>query len=138
MISLIYVSSAVVPFSPEELCALLESSRHNNALLGVTGMLLYKDGNFMQAIEGEAAAIRQLHRKIRLNPRHDGLITLLEKPIERRQFSEWSMGFKNLSDKSARELPGYNDFLNVPLTSAEFARNPSYAQKLLLTFKERM
>ena len=138
MISLIYVSSAVVPFSPEELRTLLETSRQNNALPGVTGMLLYKDGNFMQAMEGDEATIRQLHRKIRHNPRHDGPITLLEKPIEQRQFSEWSMGFKNLSATSVHGVPGYSDFLDVPLTSADFATNPSYAQKLLLTFKERM
>ena len=138
MISLIYVSSAVVPFSPEELRTLLKISRHNNVRLGVTGMLLYKDGNFMQAIEGEEEAIHLLHRKIRLNPRHDGLITLLEQPIERRQFSGWSMGFKNLSDPGMHEIAGYSDFLDAPLTSGEFASNPSYAQKLLLTFKEKM
>ena len=138
MISLIYVSSAVVPFSPEELRMLLATSRHNNAQLGVTGMLLYKDGNFMQAIEGKEAVIRQLHRKIRLNPRHEGLITLLEKPIERRQFSDWSMGFKNPRDPSVHALPGYSNFLNVPLTSAEFASHPTQAQKLLLTFKDKM
>ena len=138
MISLIYVSSAVEPFSKEELLTLLETSRRNNALLNVTGMLLYKDGNFMQVIEGEEPAIRKLHTKISLNPRHDGLITLLETPIERRQFTEWSMGFKDLSDPSLRETPGYSEFLTTPLTSPEFSANPSRAQKLLLTFKQRM
>ena len=138
MISLIYVSSAVKPFSKPELLTLLETSRRNNALLDVTGMLLYKDGNFMQVIEGDEPAIRKLHTKISLNPRHDGLITLLERPIEQRQFSDWSMGFKDLSDPALRQMAGYSEFLNAPLTSAEFAANPSRAQKLLLTFKERM
>ena len=138
MISLIYVSSAVEPFSSAELLSLLETSRRNNALLNVTGMLLYKDGNFMQVIEGEEPAIRKLHTKISLNPRHDGLITLLEKPIKQRQFSDWSMGFKDLSDRRLRDTPGYSEFLTAPLTSAEFTANPSRAQKLLLTFKQRM
>ena len=138
MISLIYVSSAVEPFSKAELLTLLETSRRNNALINVTGMLLYKDGNFMQVIEGEEADIRKLQTRISLNPRHNGLITLLEQSIEQRQFSDWSMGFKDLSDPGLRSVPGYSEFLSRPLTSAEFASNPSRAQKLLLTFKQRM
>ena len=138
MISLIYVSSALEPFSKAELLALLEISRRNNALLDVTGMLLYKDGNFMQVIEGEEPAVRKLHTKISHNPRHDGLITLLERPIEQRQFTDWSMGFKDLSDPDLRDVPGYTEFLTAPLTSAEFASNPSRAQKLLLSFKQKM
>ena len=77
--SLIYVSSAQVPFSNIELTKLLETARRNNTLIDVTGMLVYRDGNFMQVIEGEEEAIRGLHEKIRCDPRHGHLITLLEK-----------------------------------------------------------
>ena len=136
MISLIYVGSAVEPFSKVELLNLLETSRRNNARLHVTGMLLYKDGNFMQVIEGEGPAVRKLHTKISHDPRPDGLITLLERPIEQRQFTDWSMGFKDLSDPGLRAVPGYSEFLIAPLTSAEFASNPSHAQELPLSFKK--
>lgn len=138
MISFIYVSSAVELFSQTELLALLETSRWNNSRNGVTGMLLYKDGNFMQVIEGAEAEIRRLHEKISRDPRHNGLITLMERRIEQRQFSDWSMGFRNLSDPGLQEIPGYSDFLNVPLTSGEFSANPSRAEKLLLAFKQKM
>ena len=135
MISLIYVSSSAAPFSQTDLVALLETARRNNALIDVTGMLLYKDGNFMQAIEGEDATIHELHAKIERDPRHQGLITLLKRPIQERQFSNWSMGFRNLLDPAVHTLPGYDEFLNTPLSGAEFSANPSRAQKLLLTFK---
>jgi hypothetical protein len=138
MISLIYVSSAVEPFTKEELLSLLETSRRNNVRINVTGMLLYKDGNFMQLIEGDAPAIHRLQARIKRDPRHTGLLTLLERPIAERQFSDWSMGFKDLSDSDLRKLPGYSAFLNEPLNSEAFAGNPSRAQKLLLTFRERM
>ena len=49
----VYVSSAVDLFSDEELLKLLDVSRKNNQALDVTGMLLYKGGNFMQFLEGE-------------------------------------------------------------------------------------
>ena len=138
MTSLIYVSSSAVPFSQTDLVELLQTARRNNALIDVTGMLLYKDGDFMQAIEGEDATIDELHTKIERDPRHQGLITLLKRSIQERQFADWSMGFRNLLDPAVRTLPGYNEFLNTPLTGAEFSANPSRAQKLLLTFKQTM
>jgi len=51
--SLVYVSSAVTFFSSAELVTLLEKSRANNTRLGISGLLLYKDGNTMQLLEGE-------------------------------------------------------------------------------------
>ena len=53
MIALVYVSAARKLFDEAELSALLTQCRANNARLGVTGVLLYADGNFMQALEGE-------------------------------------------------------------------------------------
>ena len=48
MLSLVYVSSALREFSKSELVELLEKSRKKNTRLGLTGMLLYKEGNFIQ------------------------------------------------------------------------------------------
>jgi len=75
---LVYVSSATLPFSGEDLRALLATCRENNAELGVTGMLLYKDGNFMQVLEGDEQAVRGLYARIAADPRHGGEITLQE------------------------------------------------------------
>ena len=137
LISLIYVSSAQVPFSNADLAALLEISRRNNALIDVTGMLVYRDGNFMQAIEGEEETIMRLQEKITRDPRHDGLITLLTQRIEKRQFPAWSMGFRNLADPTLRDIAGYSEFLNTPFTETGFSGAPTRAQKLLLSFKRK-
>ena len=56
----VYASSAVQLFAPEELRALLETSRRNNAARGVSGMLLYKDGNFLKVLGGREAAVRAI------------------------------------------------------------------------------
>lgn len=136
MICLVYVSSATEPFSPAELVTLLEKARRNNARVDVTGMLLYKNGNFMQAIEGNDVVINELHTRIQNDPRHRGMITLLRRPIEKRQFAKWSMGFVDLLDPVVRDLPGYNEFLDASLTEPDFCANPSRAHKLLLTFKQ--
>ncbi len=136
--SLTYVSTANSLFSTPDLIALLNTSRRNNEVRAVTGMLLYRNGNFMQVLEGTADAVEQAHAKIGRDPRHTGLITLLHRPISERQFGGWSMGFRDLSDPALSAVHGYSDFLNTELTSAEFTSNPSRAQKLLLMFKEKM
>jgi hypothetical protein len=135
MFSLTYVSSALEPFSPRELRDLLERCNQNNRRRDVTGMLLYKDGNFMQVLEGEQSVVLAVHEVIVRDPRHRGLITLLRGESPGRQFSDWSMGFKDLG-ADLDNPDGYSEFLNMALTGDEFKSDPSKAQKLLLTFKK--
>jgi hypothetical protein len=138
MFSLIYVSSAIEPFSEADLVDLLARSRRNNTLLDVTGMLLYKDGNFMQVLEGEQQTVQALYRKIEKDPRHARISRLLGGFTPRREFADWSMGFCNLNSDDARNFPGYNSFLNTPLNGQEFTENPGRCQKLLMSFKKQM
>jgi Sensors of blue-light using FAD len=135
--SLIYVSSASQPFTTAELTKLLQGARERNTSLGVSGMLLYKDGNFMQLLEGEEEAVLSLYRLIAGDTRHKGAMTLLKGSVQTRSFPDWSMGFRDLH-APGEDLPGYSDFLNTPLNSGEFVTHPSQAQKLLLMFKEKM
>jgi hypothetical protein len=134
--SLVYVSSAVELFTNDELEALLDKSRKNNHARDVTGMLLYKDGNFMQFLEGPRENVTALSEKIGADPRHRGMMVLLEEEKPERQFSEWSMGFKKYKSGEKIEIPGYTDFLNLPLTSEQFLKNPSRTLQLLLSFKK--
>jgi hypothetical protein len=136
--SLTYVSSAVTSFSKDDLAALLNQCARDNKLVGITGMLLYKDGNFMQALEGPEDNVRHVHGKITADSRHRGLITLLQSPIDERQFPNWSMSFRDLTGFKPVGNGAYNEFLNTPLTGEEFSGNPSRAQKLLTMFKLKM
>jgi hypothetical protein len=138
MFALVYVSSAVTEFSPSQLVDLLKTSHGNNAALGITGMLLYKDGNFMQVLEGDEAVVRSLYAAIERDPRHRGALVLTQGPLAERQFEEWSMGFRDLNAPDVLSTPGYNEFLNTPLTGAEFSADPTRSQRLLTTFKRSM
>lgn len=133
---LVYVSSAVKEFTKAELLELMRRSSANNAKRDITGMLLFKDGNFMQVIEGPEAAVMDVHDIISKDPRHKGLITLLKGQQKERQFPNWSMGFRNLDEPSLRDDPAYSEFMNTPFTGAEFASDPTRCRKLLLTFKQ--
>lgn len=132
----IYSSSAVSAFSPDDLVALLAKSQSNNSKVGVTGLLLHKAGQFMQLLEGPEAAVRKTLARIEVDPRHNNLVTLLEGGSDERQFSEWSMGFRDLNSAEVRALHGFSEFLNTPLDGSEFKTSPSRGQRLLLSFKK--
>lgn len=138
MFFLTYVSTATEDLSKSDLNELLAQCRKNNAELGITGMLLYKEGNFMQVLEGEESTVRSLYTKIARDPRHKGEILLQQGALEERHFPGWSMGYRDLESQEARSNPDYSDFLNTPLTGQEFSANPSRSQKLLLSFKRNM
>lgn len=112
MIGLVYVSSAVRSFSQNELATLLETSRRNNAERCVTGMLLHVGGNFMQALEGDAAAVEETYRKIAKDPRHRTLTVLVSGPIERRLFADWAMGFREADSLPADTQAQISSFLD--------------------------
>jgi hypothetical protein len=133
---LVYVSSATVPMSNDALLTLLRKGRAKNEKAGITGMLLYSEGNFMQAIEGPEEAVDQLQKTIAQDPRHKGMLILTQGPLEQRQFNEWSMGFKNCDNLTDEERAAYSTFLNEPFTAEYFGDNPHKAMKLLQTFKK--
>lgn len=136
MFTLVYASSAARAFSTEDLLTLLAQSRAKNERLGVTGILLYKDGDFMQVLEGEEQVVTALYERIAADPRHNSLTRLIQATHSQRQFPAWSMGFHDLSDPALHALPGYSQFLNTPLTDPVFTQTPSLVYTLLQAFKE--
>lgn len=135
--STIYVSSAAIPLDEDKMLQMLRVARRNNEKTGVTGMLLYRDGNFMQVLEGPEEAINQLIVTIREDPRHNGFLTLWAKPITERRFAEWSMAFRDISGLADNE-EGHSPFLNSGFRDEAFCSNPHIPFRLLLEFKERM
>jgi hypothetical protein len=131
---LVYVSAAGTWFSAQELRELLARSRAHNEREGITGMLLYKNGNFMQALEGDESLVRALHSRITADRRHHGVVTIASGTTDRRQFADWSMGFVDL-DAGAGSLPaGYTGFLDQPLSDPSWAQSPGRCWELLQLF----
>lgn len=105
MLSLIYSSVATRALEPSDLTALLTQSRASNEQTGITGMLLYRNGYFLQVLEGPDTEVRAKMHTIRDDDRHTKVAVLLEDVIEERQFPEWTMGFP--SDQELEDVPGY-------------------------------
>ena len=132
LIRTIYVSSAIASFSEPQLKDLLKTSRQNNLAADITGMLVHKDGKFMQTLEGPGDAVRTLVETIRKDPRHHKFTTLMEGPILNRAFGNWSMGFKAITPEILTEIPGYHDSDDFSLMSGQFLENPPRSLEFLI------
>ena len=104
MHAIAYVSSASWNLLDEQVDRILSEARRLNALNGITGVLLYCDGNFMQYLEGEESAVRDTFARIRASESHYQVNELMNQPIERREFAGWTMGFSEPSPDEFVEI----------------------------------
>ncbi|WEK03230.1 MAG: BLUF domain-containing protein [Candidatus Devosia phytovorans] len=77
---------------------ILQASRRNNHLVGVTGALMFSRGHFAQVLEGDQAAIESTFERIQQDTRHGEVHLLDFSPAPERQFRNWSMAFVGLGD----------------------------------------
>ncbi len=110
---LVYSSVATEDMSVIELAALLEESRINNAVWGITGMLIYYRQKFTQLLEGDKKDIFALYEKIVADRRNRKNILRWDQPIAERSFPKWSMAFFVPEESAIRDRLGYSDFLEA-------------------------
>ncbi|MEM6281106.1 MAG: BLUF domain-containing protein [Chloroflexota bacterium] len=137
-ITLIYGSTATRDMTDKDLNKILEWSHSWNASVGITGMLLYKGGNFLQVLEGEEEKVDALFNSISKDERHHGVSIIYRRPIQERSFDDWSMGFINMDAPPPVNKPGYSDYLQQPIGKDAFEDNPSHAHVFMRNFKEMM
>jgi hypothetical protein len=77
---------------------ILAASRRNNQALGVTGALLLSQGWFAQILEGPLDAVETIFEVVQCDSRHRNIKVLYSKPLESRNFAQWSMAFSGASD----------------------------------------
>ena len=132
---LVYISAAEHDFTEAELQELLTKARKNNHSLNISGMLLFHEGSFIQALEGNKDSVNCLYNKIAEDKRHSETRVLYRGDQEERDFDTWSMGFYRSDQSSAENLDGFHQFLR-----SGFKNDPrvdeSRARKALLQFRD--
>lgn len=126
-ISITYLSSATGTWTPAALEDLLEQCRTNNAADGVTGVLLYAGGSFVQTLEGPAEAVDAVMAKVRQDPRHRDVDVLRRGEVAERSFADWSMGFRQVPEQRLHEVPGFTDYLRTGHVESAVARDDAAA-----------
>ena len=112
--SLVYTSVASRKMTDADLKRILEVSRRKNQDKLVTGMLLYMDPFFIQALEGELQSLEQAFDTIKTDARHEKVTIVYKQPIKERLFPNWSMGFNKFEQSHLGKIEGLNDFLQRP------------------------
>ena len=108
LVRLLYCSRAV-DTSPDAVEGILTTSRQHNALSGITGILCYGGGIFLQCIEGGRMQVSELFGAIQHDARHKDVALLHYEEIFERRFSGWSMGQVNVSKLNHSLLLKYSE-----------------------------
>ena len=109
LVRLMYASRAVPAVDQEELIAILRKSKANNPSLGVTGVLCFSEGIFLQVLEGGRSAVNKLYNRIAGDSRHNDVTLLCYEEIGERSFAGWSMGQVNMSRLNPALLLKYSE-----------------------------
>ena len=117
LFQLAYMSKTEGPWARADLLELLRLAHAKNPLLGITGMLLFRDGTFVQLLEGERDEVEALYDTIRADVRHQAVTTLWRVESDSRWFADWSMGFRDLEDDPVT-VPGLTDLLRGPVNAS--------------------
>ena len=124
MFQIIYASVGKQEFSAADLKKLLLRARLRNHETNVTGILIYHEGNFLQALEGDETAVRAIFSRIENDARHGDIRVLHSSGSlgKRRLFGDWSMAFTDTQDAPLL-LNGFIDLRNgLSLSSLDEAR----------------
>lgn len=89
----------------DEIDGILRQARRRNAETGVTGLLLYLEGNFLQLLEGEDPALNDTYERIKADVRHRNLIKMVDGVISERSFGAQPMAFRAITLAELDENP---------------------------------
>ena len=109
LVRLLYASRSVNPGSSELTESILAQSRSHNPAMGITGILCYGGGIFLQALEGGRMQISELYGYIQKDTRHKDVVLLHYEEISERRFAGWTMGQVNVERINASILLKYSE-----------------------------
>ena len=111
LVRLLYASRAVADgqSGPDLLFAILRQSQASNSKCGLTGLLFYSGGVFLQAIEGSRDRVNALYRRLCSDSRHSDVVLLHYEEICERRFGNWSMGRIDLARLNPALLLKYSE-----------------------------
>ena len=109
LVRLLYVSRALDPDASAATDSILAVAREHNMANGITGILCYGGGIYLQAIEGGRNQVNNLYAQIVSDKRHTDVVLLNYEEIAERRFGGWTMGQVNLSKLNTSVVLKYSE-----------------------------
>jgi hypothetical protein len=132
LVRLLYASRAV-DTQPSMIESILAQSRQFNPSSGITGILVFGGGIFLQAIEGGREAVSDLYGHIQKDARHKNVVLLHYEEIEARKFGGWTMGQVDLARVNTSILLKYSERAELDPYSVSGAVSLALLQELIAT-----
>lgn len=88
-----YISRASRFVGSSQIASIVSESRRRNEVDALSGFLVRAGQNFLQYLEGPQPGVIACLRRIESDPRHYDMRILALGSMERRRFSDWSMGY---------------------------------------------
>jgi len=124
--NLVYCSKALPGVDDAAVARIIETARRWNPARGITGLLVFGGGIFFQWLEGPRDNVLDLMDKLKIDPRHESIISLSEtEEVRERLFPDWDM-----------ELVDDVDIRDVLLEALEDARDAKNAAALRLLLEQ--
>ncbi|TVZ27320.1 FAD-dependent sensor of blue light [Gillisia sp. Hel_I_86] len=98
-----YVSSVNPSLTEEKIQQVLNYSRNRNNENGITGILLYSDGNFFQVLEGKKELLESLFSRVKTDKRHQNVMVIFEKEVSLPKFDMYQSNFISLNSRFPSE-----------------------------------
>ncbi|MEQ8850402.1 MAG: BLUF domain-containing protein [Phycisphaerales bacterium] len=93
----LYVSHAASAFTEDDLAAISAECADGYRQVGMTGMMLYGCGVFVELLEGDPHYVAYMMDSIKSDARHTDFTTIIEGPASKRAFQDWTMHVLNTS-----------------------------------------
>ena len=133
LVRLLYASRAAQPIGEAELGAILKQSREHNPAEGLTGLLCYNDGVFIQMLEGGRDAVNGRYKRIVEDPRHKDVILLSYEEIRERRYAAWAMGQMDIAALNPALLLKYSLTAHLDPFSVSGAATAALLDELMAT-----
>ncbi len=133
LVRLMYASRANPAIDQDELIAILRKSKANNPSLGVTGVLCFSEGIFLQALEGGRSAVNKLYNRIATDSRHTQVELLSYEEIGERRFAGWSMGQVDIARLNPALMLKYSERPTLDPYAVSGAVSMSLFEELMAT-----
>lgn len=107
--TIVYISNSVNLIEENTLNELFFQTMLNNTLNDITGVLIYKEGTFIQILEGNVPTLNNLFKKIETDVRHNNITKILDRMNGKRLFGKFHTALSSRSN--ARQLDNLETFL---------------------------
>ncbi len=130
---IVFCSKATVHVAEQDLLQIQRAASRHNRELGVSGVLLYGRGMFIQLLEGPRASVQATLEHIRRDLRHSRVQVIHESFAAERAYQSWSMGAVSWEPHS--DIIAQTDFIESIVTNKPEYQQMGIVQAMLLEFE---